>query len=105
VFLLERVQWGQSSSLERVQWGQSSSLERVLTHGERPFSRALLGGLDGQLVLGEGAADGARLLGSQVLGLEALVLVELAQVLLLCLVDDREHSRDSLAHVTDLGEL
>jgi len=93
VFLLERVR------------GQCSSLERVLAHGECPLSRALLGRLDGQLVLGEGAADGACLLGTQVLGLEALVLVELAQVLLLCLVDDCEHARDGLAHVTDLGEL
>jgi len=56
-------------------------------------------------MLGESAADGACLLGAQVLGLEALVLVELAQVLLLCLVDDGEHARDGLAHVTDLGEL
>ena len=77
----------------------SSRLQRKLAHGERPLSRALLRRLDRQLVLGECSAQGARLLGSEILRLESLVLVELAKVLLLRLIDDGEHSRDRLAHV------
>ena len=77
----------------------SSRLQRKLAHGERPLSRALLRRLDRQLVLGECSAQGARLLGSEILRLESLVLVELAKVFLLRLIDDGEHSRDRLAHV------
>jgi len=80
-----------------------SRLECKLAHGERPLPRALLGGLDRQLVLGEGTTQGTSLLGPQVFWLESLILVELAQILLLCLVDDGEHARDRLAHVSNFG--
>lgn len=47
---------------------------------------------------GEGASHGARLLQAQILGLMLLALVELAQVLLLCLVDDGHHTSNGFAH-------
>jgi len=84
---------------------RSSSLQRKLAHGESPLPGALLGRLNRQLVLGERAAKGARLLGSEIFRLESLVLVELAQVLLLRLIDDGEHARDCLAHVSNFGQL
>lgn len=49
-------------------------------------------------MLGEAAADGAGLLGAEVEGEEALLLVRLTQRRPLLLRDHRQHPRDRRAH-------
>jgi len=51
------------------------------------------------LVLGEAATNGAGLLGAEVEGCVLLVLVEQAELLALCCVDDGEDTGDGLADV------
>lgn len=88
----------------------SSSLAQLITQvrscldGELPLREvgelllALLGD-NFPLVLGEAAADSAGLLGSEVEGSVLLVLVEQAELLALCGVDDGEDTGDGLADV------
>ena len=59
----------------------------------------LLGGLDASLPGRELAAFGAGKLGAKVLGLVLLAIIELPQVLLLCLVHHSEHTSDGFAHI------
>lgn len=55
-------------------------------------------------MLGELAADGARLLGPQVERLVLLLGVEKAELLALRLVDDGQDARDALAEVVASGK-
>lgn len=64
-----------------------------------------LGGLEGLLVGGQSSADGAGLLEAKVDWLLLVVSVELAELLLLGLVDDGQDSGDVLTNDADLGEL
>jgi len=80
-------------------------LEGELAKGEVSLLLDGLGGLLGELGLGEGPADSAGLLLPDVLGRVLLALVQLADLLLLLLVVDGEDASDLLADALDLGEL
>ena len=58
----------------------------------------LLLALDLEFVRCQGTAHGPRLLLPQVLGLEGLSAVKLAQIIFLCLVDHGEDTGNRLAH-------
>merc|ERR1719186_1825446 len=64
-----------------------------------------LHGLEGLLMGSQGLADGASLLGAEVLRLVLLSAVELPQVVLLLLVHHDVHAGHGLADYTDLGQL
>merc|ERR1719150_567736 len=81
------------------------SLDCELAHGELSERPLFLARLQTLLVLSEGLADGAGLLGPQVQGNVLLVLVQLPEVLLLLLVHDNVDPGNGLANDADLGEL